>query len=64
LSKSGIDCPFGEEALREIYDQSGGVPREVLKICQVMFAEGTKMGVSDIPAEWVSPVAGEVTLNG
>lgn len=61
---AGIECPFGEEALREIYDKSGGVPREVLKICQVMFAEGIKMGVSDIPADWVSPVAGEVTLNG
>ncbi len=40
------------------------VPREVLKISQVMFSESVKMNVSEIPADWVSPIAGEVTLNG
>ncbi len=62
--KAGIKCPFDDEVLREIYDKSGGVPREVLKICQVMFSESIKMDVSEIPADWVSPIAGEVTLNG
>ncbi len=62
--KAGFKCPFSDEVLREIYDKSGGVPREVLKICQVMFSESVKMDVSEIPADWVSPIAGEVTLNG
>lgn len=62
--KAGFKCPFSAEVLREIYDKSGGVPREVLKICQVMFSESIKMDVSEIPADWVSPIAGEVTLNG
>lgn len=62
--KAGFESPFSEEVLREIYDKSGGVPREVLKICQVMFAEGRKLGVSYFPADWVTPVADEVTLNG
>ncbi len=62
--KAGFKCPFSDEVLREIYDKSGGVPREVLKICQVMFSESVKMNVSEIPADWVSPIAGEVTLNG
>ncbi len=61
--KAGFKSPFTDEALREIYDQSGGVPREVLKICQVMFSESVKMGVSEIPSDWVVPVAGEVNLN-
>lgn len=57
--KAGVPCPFDDDALLEIYHKTGGVPRDILKVCQIMFVTDDKSA----PVEWVESVASEVMLN-
>ncbi len=62
--QAGEANPFSAETVERIYNQTGGVPREVLKVCQIAWVEQQKQGVKGIPPEWIEPLSSEVSLNG
>jgi len=47
--KAGSLNPFTHEALQAIYNQTSGVPRDVLSLCQILWAAAAKEGVEKIP---------------
>jgi general secretion pathway protein A len=61
--KAGSLNPFTDEALQEIYNQTSGVPRDVLSLCQILWAAAAKEGIEEIPAEWVEPMRREAVMN-
>jgi hypothetical protein len=61
--KSGALNPFTDDALQAIYNLTSGVPRDVLTICQILWAAAVKEGVMEIPAEWVEPIVKEAVLH-
>ena len=61
--KAKIENPFPPATIEKIYNFTGGVPREVLKVCQIMFAMGERIELPEIPPDWVEPAASEVILN-
>jgi hypothetical protein len=42
---------------------TSGVPRDVLKICQILWLPAQKASVEEIPVEWVEPMVKETELN-
>lgn len=61
--KAGSLNPFTDEALQVIYNMTSGVPRDVLKICQILWVAAQKAGIEEIPVEWVEPMVKETTLD-
>ncbi len=61
--KAGSLNPFSNEALQAIYNITSGIPRDVLKICQVLWVAAQKDGVEEIPVEWVEPMVKETELD-
>lgn len=58
-----IDCPFPDSTIEQIYNRTGGVPRDILKVCQIMFSMGETLAVPELPPDWVEPASNEVILN-
>jgi hypothetical protein len=54
---------FTDEALQAIYNITSGIPRDVLKICQILWVAAQKDGVEEIPVEWVEPMIKETELD-
>ena len=48
-----IPIPFTDNALSNIYEWSGGVPRDILKICSLAYESSRLAGVDDVPDEIV-----------
>jgi hypothetical protein len=61
--KAGSLNPFTDDALQAIYNRTSGVPRDVLTVCQVLWAAAAKEGVEEIPVDWVEPMIQEAVLN-
>ncbi len=61
--KAGSLNPFTDEALQAIYNITSGIPRDVLKICQVLWVAAQKDGIEEIPVEWVEPMVKETELD-
>ncbi len=61
--KAGSLNPFTDEALQAIYNITSGIPRDVLKICQVLWVAAQKDGIEEIPIEWVEPMVKETELD-
>jgi general secretion pathway protein A len=61
--KAGSLNPFTDEALQAIYNITSGIPRDVLKICQILWVAAQKDGVEEIPVEWVEPMIKETELD-
>jgi general secretion pathway protein A len=55
--------PFTDEALQAIYNITSGIPRDVLKICQVLWVAAQKDGIEEIPVEWVELMSKETELD-
>lgn len=58
--KAEIPCPFPAEAIAAIYDKTGGIPREILKVCSFAHALGQKQRLKTYPVELVALAAEEV----
>ncbi len=61
--KAGSLNPFTDEALQAIYNITSGIPRDVLKICQVLWVAAQKDGVEEVPVEWVEVMSKETELD-
>jgi general secretion pathway protein A len=61
--KAGSLNPFTDEALQAIYNITSGIPRDVLKICQVLWVAAQKDGIEEIPVEWVEVMSKETELD-
>jgi general secretion pathway protein A len=61
--KAGSLNPFTNEALQAIYNITSGIPRDVLKICQVLWVAAQKDGIEEIPVEWVEVMSKETELD-
>jgi len=57
-----IPVPFTEEALQSIYDISGGVPREILKICDMAYEYMRLRKLKEITPEIVESAEKEARL--
>jgi general secretion pathway protein A len=55
----GVANPFTPEAVRAIYEASGGVPRDALKLCAIAYDMTQLHGLDEVPAEAVMAAAGE-----
>jgi general secretion pathway protein A len=51
-----IPWPFTDDALRPLYDAAGGVPRSILKACQLAYGMMLDMGGSEINADLLTEV--------
>jgi general secretion pathway protein A len=49
--RAGARVEFDDEALRLVFDVTGGVPREVLKVCDAAFLLAQMNGLERIPVE-------------
>jgi general secretion pathway protein A len=61
--KAGSLNPFTDEALQAIYNITSGIPRDVLKICQILWVAAQKDGIEEIPVDWVEPMIKEIELD-
>lgn len=61
--KSGVPNPFPAETVDAVYNMTAGVPRDVLKVCQILWVTAQRAKVEEIPAEWVEPTLREAVLN-
>ncbi len=50
--QAGEENPFSAEAVERIYNQTGGVPREILKVCQIAWVAGQKEAVCSLPPSY------------
>ncbi len=63
-AKAEIPCPFNDEAITEIYNRTGGIPREILKTCSFAYALGQAKGLMTYPVELVTLAAKEASVRG
>ena len=61
--KAGITNPFTGEGVEMIYNQTGGVPREVLKVCGFSYILALQAGERTVPVEAIELAAQEASLN-
>lgn len=55
--------PFTPDAIDAIYNQTSGIPRDVLKMAQILWVTAQRANVTEIPVEWVEPALSEAVLN-
>lgn len=60
--KAGIQDPFTDERVELIYNKTGGVPREVLKVCGFAYIMMLQAGERTMPIEAVELAAAEASL--
>jgi general secretion pathway protein A len=61
--KAGIPNPFTDQTVEIIYNRTGGVPREVLKVCGFAYIMTLQAGERVVPAEAVELAAAEASIN-
>jgi general secretion pathway protein A len=61
--KAGINNPFTDQTVELIYNHTGGVPREVLKVCGFSYILTLQAGERVVPVEAVEMAAAEVSIN-
>ncbi len=61
--KSDVANPFPAVTVDAIYNMTSGVPRDVLKICQVLWVTAQRVKTEEIPVDWVEPTLQEAVLN-
>jgi len=61
--KFEVPNPFTHEAVDAIYNQTSGVPRDVLKMSQILWVTAQRARQAQIPVEWVEPALSEAVLN-
>jgi general secretion pathway protein A len=61
--KAGISNPFTHEGVEVIYNHTGGVPREVLKVCGFSYILALQAGERTVPLEAIELAAAEASLN-
>lgn len=61
--KAGIANPFTDEGVEIIYNHTGGVPREVLKVCGFSYILALQAGERTVPTEAIELAAAEASLN-
>jgi general secretion pathway protein A len=61
--KAGIENPFTDETTEIIYNHTGGVPREVLKVCGFAYILSLQAGERTVPAEAVELAAAEASMH-
>jgi hypothetical protein len=61
--KFEVPNPFTSEAVDAIYNQTSGVPRDVLKMAQILWVTAQRARQPQIPVEWVEPALSEAVLN-
>src|ERR1051325_5130330 len=61
--KAGIGNPFTNEGVEIIYNHTGGVPREVLKVCGFSYILALQAGERIVPVEAIELAAAEASLN-
>jgi general secretion pathway protein A len=61
--KAGIPNPFTDETMGLIYNHTGGVPREVLKVCGFSYILTLQAGERTVPVEAVEIAAAEASMN-
>jgi general secretion pathway protein A len=57
-----IPIPFSEPVLEQIYELTGGVPREVLKLCAISFELAQMNGLAQVPSELIAEAQKQVVL--
>ena len=61
--KAEINNPFTDETVEIIYNRTGGVPREVLKVCGFAYILALQAGERTVPVEAVELAAVEVSMH-
>jgi general secretion pathway protein A len=61
--KAGIANPFTDDGVELIYNQTGGVPREVLKVCGFAYILSLQAGERRVPIEAIELAAAEASMN-
>jgi general secretion pathway protein A len=51
--QAGIENPFNQKVIEEIYKRTGGVPREVLKVCGLAYGFMQGLGLSEISTDLI-----------
>ncbi len=59
---AGIKNPFTAEALARIYDKTAGVPRDVLKMCSLLYVLMTDFNLDEIPIDEIENISDEVAV--
>jgi general secretion pathway protein A len=59
---AGVTLPFSSARVAEIYEATGGVPREILKVCAVAYALARINDLDQVPAELVAEALREAVL--
>ncbi len=58
-----IAVPFSDDVMRDIYETTGGVPREILKVCAVSYEMARVNGLSEVDSEVLEMAKGEAVLS-
>jgi general secretion pathway protein A len=61
--KAEISNPFTDETVEIIYNHTGGVPREVLKVCGFAYILALQAGERTVPVEAVELAAAEASMH-
>jgi len=62
-TRAGIENPFNAEGVEIIYNHTGGVPREVLKVCGFAYILSLQAGERRVPVEAIELAAAEASMN-
>lgn len=60
--RGGVDCPIPDDLFQELYDLSLGVPRDVLKICDLSYALMHQYDETEFNIDLVTAAAKKVLL--
>lgn len=61
--KAEIDYPFSDDAVTLIYNRTGGVPREILKVAGFSYVLALQAGEKAVPVEAIELAAREASLH-
>ena len=62
-NKFEVPNPFTAETIDAIYNQTSGIPRDVLKLAQILWVTAQRARTEQIPVDWVEPALSEAVLN-
>ena len=62
--RAGIKNPFGQDAVEAVYRMTGGVPRDILKVCSITHDFARAQGLTQIEAEMVEALHPEAVYVG
>ncbi len=61
--QADIEIPFSDDAIQAIYDTTGGVPREILKVAAIAYELARVNGMTDVPPEIMEMATREAVLS-